>query len=86
MTELNDPLGSLIRSQKPATLEEAESLIIKEENVAYLKSFKMQQQLSKPSISRIIPRQNYFATILDFEDHYFSRRKFCTFCKKKGHL
>jgi uncharacterized protein with von Willebrand factor type A (vWA) domain len=57
---LSDPLGSIIRCQKPNTLEQAEQFLIEEENITYLKNFKS----SKPSLhnqvnNKIVPKENY---------------------------
>jgi hypothetical protein len=70
---LSDPLGSIIRSQKPDTLEQAEQFLIEEENITYLKNFKS----SKPSLhnqvnNKIVPKENYprhsYHKILNFEN------------------
>jgi hypothetical protein len=70
---LSDPLGSIIRCQKPNTLEQAEQFLIEEENITYLKNFKS----SKPSLhdqvnNKIVPKENYpchsYHTILNFEN------------------
>jgi hypothetical protein len=70
---LSDPLGSIIRSQKPNTLEQAEQFLIEEENITYLKNFKS----SKPSLhdqvnNKIVPKVNYprhsYHKILNFEN------------------
>jgi hypothetical protein len=70
---LSDPLGSIIRSQKPNTLEQAEQFLIEEENITYLKNFKS----SKPSLhdqvnNKIVPKENYprhsYHKILNFEN------------------
>jgi hypothetical protein len=70
---LSDPLGSLIRCQKPNTLEQAEQFLIEEENITYLKNFKS----SKPSLhnqvnNKIVPKENYprhsYHKILNFEN------------------
>lgn len=41
LSGLNDQFGSIIRAQKPKTLDEAEQYIIEEENIAYLKDFRI---------------------------------------------
>jgi hypothetical protein len=70
---LSDPLGSIIRCQKPNTLEQAEQFLIEEENITYLKNFKS----SKPSLhdqvnNKIVPKENYpchsYHKILNFEN------------------
>jgi hypothetical protein len=70
---LSDPLGSIIRCQKPNTLEQAEQFLIEEENITYLKNFKN----SKPSLhnqvnNKIVPKENYprhsYHKILNFEN------------------
>jgi hypothetical protein len=69
----SDPLGSIIRCQKPNTLEQAEQFLIEEENITYLKNFKS----SKPSLhnqvnNKIVPKENYprhsYHKILNFEN------------------
>jgi hypothetical protein len=80
---LSDPLGSIIRSQKPNTLEQAEQFLIEEENITYLKNFK----ISKPSPHnqvnhKIVPKENYQShSGITTPDN-----KYCSYCKKPGHL
>lgn len=79
---LNDPFGGIIRSQRPQSLEEAEQFLIEEENISYLKGFKISGS-SKNVLStnkKIVPKENY-QTHSTHPDE-----KFCNYCKKKGHL
>lgn len=63
LSGLNDQFGSIIRAQKPKTLDEAEQYIIEEENIAYLKDFRIsnKQKFSNNNnnTKRFFPRENY---------------------------
>lgn len=73
---LSDPIGSIIRSQRPASIDEAIQLIIEEENIYYLKN-KNSPQISKQS-QKIVPRAN-------FSNDQRRDYKSCNYCKKIGH-
>jgi hypothetical protein len=70
---LSDPLGSIIRCQKPNTLEQAEQFLIEEENITYLKNFKSSKPFLHDQVNnKIVPKENYprhsYHKILNFEN------------------
>jgi hypothetical protein len=79
---LSDPLGSIIRSQKPNTIEQAEQFLIEEENITYLKNFKSSRSSPHNQVNhKIVPKENY-------PSHSSTTRsddKYCSYCKKSGH-
>lgn len=74
---LNDPIGTIIRSQRPNSIDEAIHFIIEEENIHYLKN-KNSVRESK-NVQKIIPRSN-------FNTDFKREAKFCNYCKNKGHV
>jgi hypothetical protein len=79
---LSDPLGSIIRSQKPNTLEQAEQFFIEEENIIYLKNFKILKPSHNQVNHKIVPKENYPSHCSTTR----SDKKYCSYCKKSGHL
>jgi hypothetical protein len=79
---LSDPLGSIIRSQKPNTLEQAEQFLIEEENIIYLKNFKILKPSHNQVNHKIVPKENYPSHCSTTR----SDKKYCSYCKKSGHL
>lgn len=74
---LGDPIGSIIRSQRPGSIDEAIHFLIEEENIYYLKN-KNSSRENKQS-SKIVPKSNF--------SHDFKREnKFCSYCKNPGHI
>lgn len=77
---LRNPLGTTIRSQRPANLNEVASLLIDEENILYL-------QARNNNIDRktrgAIPRDLYN---LPQNSHRQVDIKTCNYCKKPGHV
>lgn len=90
---LSDPLGQMIRAQRPETISDAAQYILEEENIAYLKSSRHQNQnqsqQSQPRNFKSFPRQNYHnQSFTPRANNSQSNQdvKFCTYCKKPGHL
>lgn len=80
LSGLNDPIGSILRSQRPQTITDATSILAEEENLQYLKSFRnmnIKDNIQKPS--QIVPKN--FKT-----DINKGNTKHCSFCQKTGHL
>ena len=90
---LNDPLGANIRAQRPQNLDQAEQFLIEEENILYLKNFRISNNTHNlfprenyggrgPPANRTqsnFPRQNNAARTSN------SNKRTCSFCKKDGH-
>lgn len=74
---LTDPIGTIIRSQRPSTIDEAIHFIIEEENIHYLKNRNSSRD-SKQN-QKVIPRSN-------FNPEARKDTKICTYCKNRGHL
>lgn len=74
---LNDPIGTIIRSQRPSSIDEAIHLIIEEENIHYLKNRNSSRD-SKQS-QKVIPKSN-------FNPEFRKETKICSYCKNRGHL
>lgn len=55
---LADPLGQLIRAQRPISISDAAQYILEEENIAYLKSNRHQNQ-TQPKNPKGFPSHNY---------------------------
>lgn len=94
---INDPLGQLIRAQRPEDIKEASQYILEEENIAYLKAGRQ----VKPSLisKNVYPRTNYVSSQshhaqnvpprFHSNSHTKSPQqdvKICNYCKKSGHL
>lgn len=86
LSGLNDPFGSIIRSQKPESLDQAEQYLIEEENIAYLKNFRITKPAQKPiQNNKPFPKENY-GNYSHQNRQFRTTQKFCTYCKKNGHL
>ena len=77
LSGLNDPIGQILRSQRPQTIEDATSILAEEENLQFLKSFRnMNVRNNFQTPSQIIPK--------NFKDNKIIT-KHCSFCNKPGH-
>ncbi|KAJ3665222.1 hypothetical protein Zmor_000728 [Zophobas morio] len=77
---LSEPLGSVLRSQKPNSLEQAEQFLIEEENITYLKNFKLSKPPPIKSMNnKIVPKENYQSSSST------TNFRMCSYCKKTGH-
>lgn len=79
LSGLQDPIGQILRSQRPQTIEDATSILAEEENLQYLKSFRqlsVRDNNQKPA--QIIPKT--FRT----ENKIISKQ--CSYCQKPGHV
>lgn len=74
---LSDPMGPIIRSQKPSSIDEAISFIIEEENIYYLKNKNATRDAKQ--VQKVLPRSN-------FNNEQRREVKICSYCKNKGHL
>lgn len=74
---LGDPIGSIIRAQRPQSIDEAIQFLIEEENIYYLKN-KNSSKESK-TFQKIVPKSN-------FSSEQKKDSKFCNYCKSHGHL
>lgn len=74
---LKDPLGTVIRSQRPADIDEVINLIVDEEGIHYLKS------KHSPNLQKVLPKANYN---LPTNTRRFNTQKFCNYCKNPGHI
>lgn len=74
---LSDPMGPIIRSQKPASIDEAINFILEEENIYYLKN-KNAARDSK-HVQKVLPRSN-------FHNDQKKEIKVCNYCKNRGHV
>lgn len=74
---LRNPLGTTIRSQRPADLNEVSSFLIDEENILYLQT---RNNNIDRKIRGAIPRDLYNLPPRNTET------KSCNYCKKPGHL
>lgn len=78
LSGLSDPIGQILRSQRPQTIEDATSILSEEENLQYLKSFRnlnIRDNFQKPS--QIIPKT--------FKPEIKSNAKHCSYCQRTGH-
>ena len=78
LSGLNDPIGQILRSQRPQNIEEATSILAEEENLQFLKSFRsvsLRENAQKPS--QIIPK--------NFKTQPNSAVRYCGYCKRTGH-
>lgn len=76
---LNDPIGTIIRSQRPNTIDEAIHFIIEEENIHYLKNRNSSRDYKQSQ--RVIPRSNF-----NNPEVRRDTTKVCNYCKNKGHV
>lgn len=85
LSGLNDPFGSIIRAQKPESLDQAEQYLIEEENIAYLKNFRIAKSQQKSTQNtKPFPKENYGNS--SHQNKHFQQQKFCNYCKRNGHL
>lgn len=74
---LRNPLGTTIRSQRPADLNEVASLLIDEENIIYLQT---RNNNIDRKIRGAIPKDLYNLPLRNVE------QRTCNYCKKPGHV
>lgn len=74
---LSDPMGPIIRSQRPASIDEAINFILEEENIYYLKNKNTNRDFKH--VQKVLPKSN-------FHNDQRKEIKVCNYCKARGHV